>query len=90
MRITYDPAKRERTLRERGRDFEDAATVFDDRHTREVDDRRDYGEERIKSVGRLRGRVVVLIWTTRDEARRIISMRHAHASEGELYREALG
>jgi uncharacterized DUF497 family protein len=28
MAITYDPAKRERTLRERGLDFEDAAAVF--------------------------------------------------------------
>jgi uncharacterized DUF497 family protein len=28
MAITYDPAKRGRTLRERGLDFEDAAAVF--------------------------------------------------------------
>jgi len=28
MRVTYDPEKRERTLRERGLDFEDAAIVF--------------------------------------------------------------
>ena len=28
MRVTYDPEKRELTLRQRGLDFEDAATVF--------------------------------------------------------------
>jgi uncharacterized DUF497 family protein len=28
MRISYDPAKRLRTLRDRGLDFEDAALVF--------------------------------------------------------------
>lgn len=28
MRISYDPAKRQRTLDERGLDFEDAPTVF--------------------------------------------------------------
>jgi hypothetical protein len=28
VKITYDPAKREKTLRARGLDFEDAATVF--------------------------------------------------------------
>jgi uncharacterized DUF497 family protein len=29
MAITYDPVKRDRTLAERGLDFEDAAVVFD-------------------------------------------------------------
>jgi len=29
MRVTYDPEKRERTLRERGLDFEDARIVFE-------------------------------------------------------------
>jgi len=29
MRITFDPAKRERTLAERGLDFEDASLVFE-------------------------------------------------------------
>lgn len=28
MKITYDPAKREATLKDRGLDFEDAALVF--------------------------------------------------------------
>jgi uncharacterized DUF497 family protein len=28
MRVTYDPEKREQTLRERGLDFEDAEVVF--------------------------------------------------------------
>ena len=28
MKITYDPAKRAKTLEERGLDFEDAAVVF--------------------------------------------------------------
>ena len=29
MQITYDPAKRDKTLAERGLDFEDAPEVFD-------------------------------------------------------------
>ena len=47
MRITFDLAKRARTLEDRGLDFEDAAAVFDG-ITVEVEDRRkNYGERRI-------------------------------------------
>ena len=47
MRITYDPAKRDKTLAERGLDFEDAALVFAG-FTLEVEyTRRDYGETRL-------------------------------------------
>ena len=44
MRITYDPAKREQTILDRGLDFEDAPEVFRG-VTVEIDDvRKDYGE----------------------------------------------
>src|ERR1700674_5235937 len=33
------------------------------------------------TAGHLNGRCVVLVWTPRGEARRIISMRYAHADE---------
>ena len=39
MRVTYDPEKRERTLKERGLDFEDAKFVFSGA-TLEVEDTR--------------------------------------------------
>jgi len=47
MAITYDPAKREWTLRERGLDFDEAPEVFAGRYYQRRDDRRDYGETRI-------------------------------------------
>ena len=90
MRITFDPAKRARTLAERGLDFADAATVFAGRHATEEDTRRDYGERRYVSAGVLHGRLVVLVWTPRDEARRVISMRFAHADEEARWRRHLG
>jgi len=55
MPITYDPAKRERTLRERGLDFERAAEVFAGPTIDIPDLRRDYGELRINSIGYLSG-----------------------------------
>jgi len=56
MRVTYDPAKRERTLRERGLDFERAKDVFAGLTIDIPDLRRDYGERRINSIGHLNGR----------------------------------
>ncbi len=79
--ISFDPVKRARTLAERGLDFADAGLVFAGRTATVPDTRRDYGEDRYITAGTLRGRRVVLVWTPRGAARRIISMRFAHASE---------
>jgi uncharacterized DUF497 family protein len=91
MRITFDPKKRERTLRERGLDFEaDAAVVFSAKHTQELDARFDYGEKRFLSAGYLEGRMVVIVWTPREDTRHVISMRYCHADEEAYWRKYLG
>lgn len=60
MRISYDSLRRERTLLERGLDFNNASLVFEG-STVEVEDlRRDYGERRIICDGLLAGRLVVV------------------------------
>jgi uncharacterized protein len=56
VKITYDPRKREATLRQRGLDFEDAAEVFVGKKFEFDDLRYDYGETRVVTVGFLRGR----------------------------------
>jgi hypothetical protein len=43
--------------------------------------------DRFISAGYLRGRMVVIVWTLRDDARHIISMRYCHAKEKKLWRE---
>ena len=48
-------------------------------------ERRDYGEPRFITVGWLRGRFVVVVWTPRQDGRRIISMRYGHADEEGYY-----
>jgi uncharacterized DUF497 family protein len=81
MRITFDPAKRERTLTERGLDFEDAALVFED-VTVEIEDRRkNYDECRIICYGMLKGRFVVIGYTPRGSSRHVFSMRKANERE---------
>ena len=81
VRITYDPRKRVATLRDRDIDFEDAGEVFAGIVVDIPDERFDYGEERILTVGHLRGRMVVVVWTRRGDARHVISMRKANARE---------
>ena len=65
MRITWDPAKRAKTLAERGLDFADAAIVFAGVTVEVEDTRRDYGETRIICYGRLEGRMVVVGYVPR-------------------------
>ena len=81
MRVTFDPAKRVRTLDERGLDFEDAELVFAGT-TIEIDDtRRNYGERRVICYGLLAGRIVVVGYTPRGSARHVFSMRKANERE---------
>lgn len=90
MLITYDPAKRETTLRERGLDFEDAAEVFAGRVITRLDTRQDYGEDRYQTYGYLRGRMVAVVWTPQGDARRVISMRKANAREQTTFGQRFG
>jgi len=90
MKIIFDPAKRERTLRERGLDFADAAEIFAGLHATRAAHGGKADETRFITAGHLTGRMVVLVWTPRGDARHIMSMRHAHAKEQELWKKEMG
>lgn len=90
MEITFDQQKRDKTLAERGLDFADAGQCFAGKHYSFIDGRHDYGETRYISIGKLRGRMVVIVWTPRGDARHIISMRKANAREQKRYYRYLG
>jgi uncharacterized DUF497 family protein len=90
MLIEYDTVKREKTLLERGLDFADSDKVFGGLHFIARDERFDYGEERFFTVGLLYGRIVVIVWTPRNDDRRIISMRYANEREISRYKKYLG
>jgi uncharacterized DUF497 family protein len=81
LEISYDAEKRAWTLEQRGVDFEDSVHVFAGTTITIEDDRKDYGETRYQTFGLLHGRLVAVVWTPREEARHIISMRKANDRE---------
>ena len=90
MLITCDEAKRAKTLAERGLDFMDAAAVFAGVTVEVEDTRQDYGEQRIIAYGYLAGRLVVVGYTPRGEARHVFSMRKANEREHKKIAPLLG
>jgi uncharacterized DUF497 family protein len=89
MKIEFDRANRIATLENRGLDMAQAGEVFAGNTITVEDDRMEYGEKRFITVGLLKSRMVILVWTPRGEARRIISMRKANAREQKIYKARL-
>lgn len=87
--IEYDEVKRLNTLEAREVDFADSPQVFAGKVFSRLDERKDYGEERIITVGKLGERAVVIVWTWRGSKRRIISMRYANDREKRRYKDHL-
>lgn len=81
MRILFDPAKRNKTLAERGLDFADAKLVFAGVTLEVEDSRKEYGEPRIICYGLLDERMVVVGYTPRGADRHVFSMRKANDRE---------
>ena len=90
MEISFDPAKREWTLRERGLDFLDAVHIFGGPEFTVVDDRFDYSEPRFQTFGLLGERMVLVVWSETPNGRRVISMRKCNDREQARYRYRMG
>jgi uncharacterized DUF497 family protein len=85
MEITYDPAKNETNIRERGLSFEFVNELeWETVSLREVT-RPEHGERRWRAWGLIQGRMVVLIYTIRAEGMRVISFRKANSRERKMY-----
>ena len=90
MEFEWDPAKNADNLAKHGIDFEDAIRIFDGPTLDYIDDRADYGEERIVAVGEVNGIEIVVVYTVRGDRLRIISAREATKHERENYRKTCG
>jgi uncharacterized protein len=86
----WDDAKSAANFRDRGFDFAYAALVFAG-PTLEMDDERfAYGERRIQAVGKVKKDFLFVVYTWRDNNRRIISARLANRRGRSAYRQIYG
>ena len=90
MELSWDESKRHKILTERGLDIAQAQQIFDGSHLDDVDSRFEYGEVRIITFGFLDERLCVLVWTERDNKRRLISLRKANEREQEKFKARMG
>lgn len=88
VRVSYDPAKNERNVRERGLSFDEAANFEFESALVFVDARHDYGETRYVALGMLGDRVHVLCFAETAEGIRVISFRKANTREVSRYAKA--
>ena len=85
MPVSYDPAKSERNKTARGLAF-DLADEFDWSSALIVEDvRRDYGERRYQAMGMIGEDLYMLVFTPRDGAVHVISLRRANQRERKRY-----
>lgn len=84
----WDEAKNQANIRKHGIDFRDAVRIFEKPTLDIVDNRGDYGEVRVNSVGELGGAPIVMVThTDREERTRLISARQATRPERAAYLE---
>jgi uncharacterized protein len=85
MQLEWDEVKRLSNLTKHGLDFADVAEVLRSEVVEFEDLREDYGELRFRAYGLLKGIVVQIVYTPRDETLRLISFRKATDYETEQY-----
>ena len=86
MQFEFHAAKDAVNLRKHGIGLVDAARVFLDPDRLDLrDDRKDYGEERRIVVGSIGRRILVVVYTRRADAVRLISARRANEREQKSY-----
>jgi uncharacterized DUF497 family protein len=81
MKITYDPAKNNKNIDERGLPFDlvenldwNSAIIIEDA-------RKNYGERRFKVLGLIGERLYMVVFTPRNDAVHVISFRKANIRE---------
>jgi uncharacterized protein len=86
MNFEWDQQKNIANFANHGFSFEDASRIFRFPVRVSLDERQDYGEERLVGIGMLDGRIVVIVFTEPDEKTvRVISLRKANSYERKLY-----
>ncbi len=85
MCFEWDERKRRTNIEKHGVDFVLAAKIFLNPVLEAPDGREDHDEERIIAIGHWESVCIVVVYTWRDENRRIISAWKANKDDRETY-----
>jgi len=78
---TWDERKHQLNIKDHGLDFLGCEAIFDGQVFVYEDKRESYGELRLVAIGWLKGQVVHMTYTERDEDFHVISLREAEKHE---------
>jgi uncharacterized DUF497 family protein len=81
VEFEWDGVKSDRTFRARQFDFQFASRIFRGTTLEWADTRRPYGEDRVRALGEVNGRLLHVVYTMRGDTCRIISARLANRRE---------
>jgi len=87
MKIEFDPAKSARNIAERGLAFERVAEFEFETALYLQDERKEYGELRIRAFGLIEGRLHALVFKPVRGGIRVISLRRANSREVKRYEQ---
>ncbi|TAN48655.1 MAG: BrnT family toxin [Rhodospirillales bacterium] len=87
MKIEFDPAKSARNITERGLPFERVAEFEFETALYLQDERKEYGEVRIRAFGFIEGRLHALVFKPVRGGIRVISLRRANSREVKRYEQ---
>lgn len=87
MDFEWDNDKQKSNLQKHGVDFLDAVRIFSNPVLEWVDNRKDYGEKRIMTMGYDDENYFIVVSTWRDKNRRVISVWKAGTDEKEKYHQ---
>lgn len=85
IEIEYNPEKNRQNIKERGISFDTANSFEWDSALVVEDTRKDYGEPRYSAIGFIDDRLHVIVFTPRNDAIRVISLRKANNREVTRY-----
>lgn len=85
MLFEWDEVKRQRIIAERGVDLLHAALIFEGVILTRRDDRHDYGEERMISLGMVENECFVVVHTQRGDIMRLITAWRGGRYDQDIY-----
>jgi uncharacterized protein len=88
MDFEWDEAKRKGVLAKHGVDLLYAALIFEGPVLTRIDDRQDYGEERLISLGLVGDECFVVVHTRRKDVIRLITAWKGGREEKAIYEES--